>query len=236
MNIHNLLTPSIYTPIYNPFLIPATPTTALRRNTNEIGIQSSPPSPDISHSSSKKQSEKWDYSVRDIEKWWNYRKAIYWVLESSRNKTKAQVNSLLLRQADVNDDVKTIILNISERQYLKWKQGFEIAGDKLHKKFQKKGELPVYLEFLSKDQLQACIKRFHYNLHMKDADSCYASLRKKYWPISRRFVREYMKVVVKECEQCNRTDTLPEEPKRSGSVVKQIKRPNERWIMGKYFT
>lgn len=170
-----------------------------------------------------------------IEKWWNYRKVINWVLESSRNKTKAQVNSLLLRQADVNDDVKTIILNISERQYLKWKQGFEIAGDKLYKKFQKKGELPVYLEFLSKDQLQACIKRFHYNLHMKDADSCYASLRKKYWPISRRFVREYMKVV-KECEQCNRTDTLPEEPKRSGSVVKQIKRPNERWIMGKYFT
>lgn len=100
------------------------------------------------------------------------------------------------------------------------------------KKFQKKGGLPGFFEFLSKEQMKSCIKHYHYDLHMKDPDTAYKTIRKKYWPISRKFVREYMKEVVKSCEQCARVDDLPEEPKRSGSVVNQIKQPNQRWIMG----
>lgn len=40
-----------------------------------------------------------------------------------------------------------------------------------------------------------------------------------------------MRQIVRECEQCSRTEELPKEPK-TGSIVEQIEHPNEKW-MGK---
>lgn len=238
MNIHHLLN-SIYNPlpifdmnsIFHQSIHQSNAMTPNQNYTN-ISVQTSPFSPEISHSISKQRKQKWDYSVKDLQKHWNERDIIMWVIQNAKKKTKSQLNVFLKQVNNLSENNKEIIKLASERQYNLWKKNYFIENERLFKKYQKKDELPVFFEYLSREELIKCLTRYHYNLHMKDADTAYKTLRKKYWPISRKFIREEMIKIVKECEQCNRVDDLPKEP-RHGSVVNQIKQPNQRWIIGK---
>lgn len=190
MNVQSLLTSTFYSPvpIFNPFLT----FPSIERNktpsktTCDISVQTSPLSPTGSNLNSR---EKWDYSVKDVEKYWKQRDAIYWVVENSGKKSKSQINYFLTKDTNVDDTIKQIIISANERQYSIWKKDYFLENGKLFKKFQKKGGLPRFFEFLSKEQMKSCIKHYHYDLHMKDPDTAYKTIRKKYWPISRKFVR-----------------------------------------------